>query len=100
VLNLEVSSGIVAGLTYQMAVSAYNAVGEGPLSDNLHILAARVPFAPQNVIMISQSATSIVIAWDTPDNGGSPILTYKVFSDLATNGLTYAEIVASTGLVN
>jgi hypothetical protein len=50
--------------------------------------------------MDSQSATSIGIAWDTPDNGGTPLTSYKIYSDLATDGASYTEIIPSTGLVN
>lgn len=48
--------------------------------------------------MYSQSATSIQISWLTPDNGGTPLTTYKIYSDQAT--YNFVEIVPSTGLVN
>jgi predicted DNA-binding ArsR family transcriptional regulator len=100
VLSLSISDNIAAGITYQVSVSAYNDVSEGPISDNLEIMAAMVPDAPTNVRMLSQSATSIQIEWDTPYDGGTPLTTYKVFSDLATGGASFTEIEASTGLVN
>ena len=75
-------------------------MGEGPISDYTEIMAARVPFAPLSVSMVSQSATSIAISWETPNNGGTAITTYKIYSDLATNGVSYTEIEPSTGLVN
>jgi hypothetical protein len=50
--------------------------------------------------MYSQSATSIQISWQTPDHGGTPITTYRIYSDQATNGVSFVEIVPSTSLVN
>jgi hypothetical protein len=100
ILSLSITDNISAGVTYQVSVSAYNGVGEGEISDNLEIMAAHVPDAPTNVQMLSQSSSSIQIEWDTPYDGGTPLTTYKVFSDLATNGVTFTEIEASTGLVN
>jgi hypothetical protein len=77
-----------------------NDVGEGPISNSVEIMAARVPFPPLNVEMETQSASSISIKWETPNDGGTPLTTYKIYSDLATNGLSYSEIEPSTGLVN
>jgi Fibronectin type III domain len=90
----------MAGTTYQVTVLAYNDVGNSPRSDSVLIIAGRVPTAPINVRLLSQNATSITIVWTTPDNGGSPITTYKIFSDSNSNGVTFTEIISSTGLVN
>lgn len=62
-------------------------------------MAAKIPNAPTNVHMTSQSATAITIGWEAPDNGGTPLTTYSIYSDGATNGLTWTEIIPSTGLV-
>jgi len=42
-----ITSSIQAGVIYQIAVSAYNDVGEGERSDVLNIMAATVPNAVQ-----------------------------------------------------
>jgi hypothetical protein len=44
-------------------------------------MAAKVPNAPNNVHMTDQSATSIEITWERPDNGGTPLTTYTIYSD-------------------
>lgn len=93
-----ITSSIQAGVIYQVAVSAYNEVGEGERSDVLNIMAATVPSAVQEVKMVSQSGTAIKIQWTTPDDGGTPLTTYKIYSDQATN--TFVEIIPSTGVVN
>ena len=61
-------------------------------------MAATVPNAVQEVTMVSQSATAIEIAWTTPDNGGTPLVTYKIYSDQAASD--FIEIIPSTGVVN
>jgi hypothetical protein len=34
-----------------------------------------------------------------PDNGGTALTTYTIYSDQASSGVTFTAIVASTGLV-
>ena len=36
----------------------------------------------------------------TPDNGGTPLTTYKIWWDNGTGLTTFIELVPSTGLVN
>jgi hypothetical protein len=98
--SLMITSKIQAGVIYQIRVSAYNAAGEGKQSDILSIMAATIPHAPFDVQMESQNATSIGIRWSTPDNGGTFLTTYKIFSDMNSGGASFIEIVPSTGLVN
>lgn len=79
---------------------AYNDVGYGLISNVLSIMAAQVPGAPIDVLMHSQSATNIQISWSTPDNGGTPLTDYRIYSDQASNGASFVEIIPSTDLVN
>lgn len=97
--QFNISSSLTAGVTYYITVLAYNDVGSGNQSDSVSIIAGRVPSAPVNVRLLSQNATSISITWTIPDNGGSPITTYKIYSDQNTLGVTFTEIISSTGLV-
>ena len=46
-----VTNNLMAGITYLFSVSAYNDVGEGPISSSQAIMAAKVPLAPINVRM-------------------------------------------------
>lgn len=99
VYSYTITSNLQAGNTYLISVSAYNDVGESVLSPSNSIMAAKVPNAPTNVHMIDQSATMIEISWETPDNGGTPLTTFTIYSDQGTDGATFTEIVSSTGLV-
>jgi len=70
------------------------------MSDSLAVMVARVPYAPLNVQMLSSSATNITIGWTSPNNGGTAITTYRIYSDLGFGNGTFTEIVPSTGIVN
>jgi hypothetical protein len=71
-LTYTKSIGLVAGQTYNFKVLAVNLVGQGPLSPAVARLAATVPNPPTNLVMVSQSTTSISFSWtEASDNGGS-----------------------------
>jgi len=44
------------------------------------VFAALVPDAPTNLQVITQSATSIHVTWNSPQQTNGPIVTYKVCS--------------------
>lgn len=74
------------GVTYYYKVSAKNAVGEGPLSDEVTALPIGSPEAPQNPQVIA--GDSIVnITWNTPaSDGGSPIIKYRIYRGTTSGG--------------
>lgn len=45
----------------------------------IDVFVALVPEAPTNLQVATQSATSIRVTWDTPQETNGPIVTYKVF---------------------
>jgi len=47
--------------------------------------------------MVTQSATQINLAWTVSDNGGTPILTYRIYSNGGTGSSTFSQIVPDTG---
>lgn len=47
--------------------------------------------------MVSQSATQIQISWQVSDNGGTPLLTYRIYGNGGTGGTTFNQIVPDTG---
>jgi len=81
VYTFTVTTNLQAGNIYSISVSAYNDVGESVLSVGNRIMAAKVPSAPTSIRMIDQSSTFIEIAWERPDNGGTPLTTYTIYSD-------------------
>lgn len=89
------ATSVTPGISYSFKVTAINDVGEGPLSDPVTIIAATVPDSPTIPTLVSQSQTEIVISWVAPADGGSPLLDFLVFSDLAAG--TFTQLTPTTG---
>ena len=85
-LTYDTSSlSLVAGNTYRFKYSAVNSQGEGEISDEVAILLAELPGAPQNFARIDESTLSagiIRVYWEVPtSNGGTDITGYKIYQD-------------------
>lgn len=46
--------------------------------------------------MVSQGPTQIEISWQVSDNGGTSLLTYRIYSNGGTGGTTFTQIVPDT----
>lgn len=68
------------------------------LSDGISRIAASVPSAPLDLVLVSQSTTSITFAW-TPNgnNGGSPVTDYQIFWNQGSGSIQYI-VIDSNGL--
>lgn len=64
--------GLISGATYLVKVSAVNAFGEGPLSSSITLVAATAP-SQMNPVTITQTSTTIRVAFSAPSSNGSPI---------------------------
>ena len=72
-------------MEYRVKVSAINLVGEGANSTEGIFLCAETPVAPGQPKHVSSTETEITIRWTPPvENGGSPVLTYEIFSKLSS----------------
>jgi fibronectin type 3 domain-containing protein len=70
--------GLIPGLTYYYQVSAVNAPGEGPLSEESFVFLAIPPLPPENLTAVEEDG-SVVLSWTAPlFDGGEPILKYVV----------------------
>jgi hypothetical protein len=78
---------VSAGATYNFKVEARNSVGYSLLSDPVAILCAQPPDQPASPTVSSQDS-NIIITWNAPYDGGTPILSYKILV-LLDDGLTY-----------
>ena len=57
-----------------------------------------LPGAPTNVTPVAVNAESIKVTWDAPaDDGGSPIIGYRIDYLDGGGGLTWQELVGNTG---
>lgn len=90
-----VPPALVSGMQYSFAVAVYNSVTSSAPSNIVQIIAATVPAQPTPVVRTSSALTAITIAWVAPDNGGSPISSYKVLSNLGSG--TALTLIGTTG---
>lgn len=90
-------TSVNGGATYYYKVSAVNAGGEGPLSNEVSatMAAATVPGAPN--LFVSSGPGIVHLSWSTPSNGGSPLWGYKVYRSTSSGTET---IYAWPGNVN
>jgi uncharacterized repeat protein (TIGR01451 family) len=106
------TGGLANGTSYTYTVTAVNAVGEGPVSNQLVATpsppqAATQPDAPTNVLASSGNATAQV-TWLAPYDGGSPITSYRVTPFIGTTAQAFVTVTGNpptttanlTGLTN
>src|SRR3989440_474235 len=103
--------GLTNGVTYYYQVSAVNAAGEGPRSNEASATPtapATPPGAPQGLVATAGDAT-VTLTWSAPSsNGGSPITNYKIYRGTSSNGetlkatignvLTYTDTTVTNGV--
>lgn len=84
---------IVRSRVYKFRYRAKNCVGWGPLSGELHVLAADVPQAPPSPTRSSTSALSItLLLYPTRDNGGSVVTGYELLRNDGLEGSVYVLV--------
>ncbi|KXH71021.1 MAG: hypothetical protein AM326_12095 [Candidatus Thorarchaeota archaeon SMTZ-45] len=105
VLNY-VDMGLFYGQIYYYKVSAKNAIGEGPWSNEANAIPATLPGSPSN-LNAQASDRKVTLTWSPPiDSGGLPISNYRIYRGLYSGGETFhVEVNAvlcyqDTGLVN
>lgn len=95
-------SGLDPGTTYEVKVTAVNAVGSGPASNPVNVLIPTTPGAV-NDLEVSQSrpfAADVTVTWAPPTNsGGVPVVSYEVTVggqtrtvDAATRSVTFTGL--------
>ena len=77
------------GSTYQFKVEARNVYGFSTFSNTVSILAAQIPDQPTTV-STTWSPDNVIVNWNIPDSGGSPITGFKVFLRESDN-VTYSQ---------
>lgn len=92
--NVTTWDDTVAAGTYYYKVSAVNAIGEGPLSDEASATATAPPgptspSAPQNLTAATANGRGVQLAWTAPaSNGGAAITGYRVYRGTASGSET------------
>jgi hypothetical protein len=89
-ITVHEESGLQAKVTYKFRVSAENFVGEGPMSNEIFVIAADMPEKPPNpprVTLVTQSSISLELdPLAAGSNGGSDITGYIVEADDGLGG--------------
>jgi fibronectin type 3 domain-containing protein len=89
------NTGLTNGATYFYKVTAVNAVGEGPFSNEASAVptSASKPTAPLG-LTASVSGTAIHLVWSPPaSNGGSQITAYMIYRGTRSGQETYLTTV-------
>lgn len=99
-------TGLASGATYTFTVVARNAAGTGPASDPSAPVQTPVvaPAAPSGVTAVPGNGEARV-SWTAPENGGSPITSYRVTASpggafVTVTGAPPATSATVTGLTN
>ena len=74
------ATGLVLGRKYTFKISALNS-REGTVSEETEMVAAGAPATISTISATSQTETCIGLSWSAPDNGGSTIQYYELYSD-------------------
>ncbi len=99
-------TGLTNGVTYYYQVTAINAVGEGPPSNQVSATPATVPGAPRS-LQASAGDSRVDLAWREPgSDGGSPVTGYRIFRGTSPGSLSLLTQVGNvtvhsdTGVTN
>ena len=80
--TLLFDNDIVLKKDYSFYVKSENEIGESLGSSKITIKAADVPAKPEPVFIMNYSgATQITVGWKAPDDQGSPILKYEIYTN-------------------
>jgi ABC-type transport system substrate-binding protein/fibronectin type 3 domain-containing protein len=87
------------GQTYYYKISAINALGEGPKSDEVSATPNQPITTPSSVqnLLASAGNGNVTLTWSVPaDNGGSPITGYKIYRGTTSGAVAYLTTVTTT----
>ena len=88
-------TGLTGGVYYDIRVVAHNIVGRSDPSGAVRVVAATLPEAPDQPIIVMHSSQIIPIQWTAPDSGGAAITSYAVYCKSSTDA-TYSLVGETT----
>lgn len=94
--SYTISSNIVKGREYRFRYRVKNSVGWSGYSPIGFVLAANVPSTPPKPTFSSYSSDTLYLTIHPPkDNGGSPLLSYKLYRDTGLSFTSAFSLVAT-----
>lgn len=79
------ATNLTTGQSYKFYVQARNSLGFSPFSATATVLCAWVPFTPTTPTT-TVVANQVIIAWNAPNQNGSPMLGYQILIRNRDNG--------------
>jgi len=97
-----VDENIIKGRHHRFKYRAFNSVGWGDFSEEIAILAAKIPSTPARPKFVQYNTDAITINIpESLDNGGSDILNYELWVDVGNDfSSSFTKITRYTGLTN
>jgi fibronectin type 3 domain-containing protein len=94
-LTSYADTAVVNGTTYYYAVSAVNAAGEGPRSNERSATPVTVPGAP-TLVVAAAGKDGVGLGWNAPaSNGGAAISGYRIYRGAAAGAETLLTTVGN-----
>jgi hypothetical protein len=100
-------SGLTNGASYTVRVAAVNEAGTGAWSPESNVVTPARPASAPDTVSVNPGDSAVTVSWTTPvDDGGSPIVGYRIEYRLASDSSrsSFTVGVANTatvrGLVN
>ncbi len=96
--NEYTDEGLTNGQTYAYKVGAVNSIGDGMISNIVRDHPCTLPSAPE-LYALEPLVRGLFAIWAAPDDdGGAPVLGYKVYLDGVLYSNTSADNITITGL--
>jgi titin len=88
--------GLINGVSYQYAISAFNNVGEGMPTEFIDVTPAGLSEAPRSLAADAE-LTAITLTWSSPlDTGGGQVTGFIIYRGLSSGSLVVLESMSGT----
>jgi hypothetical protein len=75
---------LTSGVVYSFKVVTSNFNGDSVVSNTFKVKSCIAPRDVKAPALIQTTSTTVTLQWREPDNGGCPVTSYAVFSDLGS----------------
>jgi parallel beta-helix repeat protein len=83
------------GTTYYYSVSAFNAIGESKISEEVMVTTPDIPLYPLNPA-VEQEEDYVNLSWEPPSHdGGTPVTSYKIYKGPTNDAVEFYKKVGN-----